>query len=203
MTKKLRPSQLSTHASQRGLTLVELLIALALLGFVLLGITPLFIASVKSNYAGNEYTSINNLARDRLEQLMNLPFTNGQLSPGIHPNDLPSVLPDPKTGLPPAPGPEAVRNPFTVCYQVFQYQLPAPTTILTNAPFVPILIEAANAEFDYKRVDVTVKASSGALGIGTRVARVSGVLSNPSPGPSTVPGSIMSTADLDSTKSCP
>ena len=61
-----------------------MLLALALLAFVSAGITPLFMASVKSNYSGNEYTSINMLARDRLEQLMNLPFDDGQLTPGIH-----------------------------------------------------------------------------------------------------------------------
>ncbi len=60
---------------EAGLTLVEMLIAVALLGIVLLGIAPLFIASVRSNYAANEYTSIHNLARDRLEQLMNLPVS--------------------------------------------------------------------------------------------------------------------------------
>jgi prepilin-type N-terminal cleavage/methylation domain-containing protein len=68
---------------QAGLTLVEMLIAVALLGIVLLGIAPLFIASVRSNYAGNEYTSIHNLARDRLEQLMNLPVNDPQLTVGV------------------------------------------------------------------------------------------------------------------------
>src|SRR5207344_1678290 len=102
--------------SESGVTLVELLIALALLGFILLGIAPLFIASVKSNYSANEYTSIHNLARDRLEQLMNLPFDDAQLGVGIHPNDLPPVLPDPATGVPPASG--GILNPFTLTYQV-------------------------------------------------------------------------------------
>jgi prepilin-type N-terminal cleavage/methylation domain-containing protein len=163
--------------SQRGLTLVELLIALALLGFVLLGITPLFIASVKSNYAGNEYTSINMLARDRLEQLMNLPFNDAQLQPGIHHNDLPGALPDPNTGLPPTSG--GVRNPFSVCYQVFQYQIP--TVVATNASFTPILITAPDLKFQYRRIEVTVTSATAGLGIGTRMARVSGVLSNPFP----------------------
>src|SRR5713101_2789254 len=90
------------RAGEAGLTLVELLIALALLGFVLLGVVPLFVASVKSNYSAGEYTSLNMLARDRLEQLMNLTFSDSQLSPGVHPNDLPASLPDPATGLPPA-----------------------------------------------------------------------------------------------------
>src|SRR5262249_55542097 len=87
---------------ESGLTLVEMLIAVALLGIVLLGIAPLFIASVRSNYAGNEYTSIHNLARDRLEQLMNLPVADPQLTVGAHANDLPPFLPDPATGTLPS-----------------------------------------------------------------------------------------------------
>jgi type II secretory pathway pseudopilin PulG len=168
---------------EAGLTLVELLIALALLGFVLLGITPLFMASVKSNYAGNEYTSINMLARDRLEQLMNLPFNDAQLQPGKHPNDLPTTLPDPTTGLPPAPGPGAVKNPFSVCYQVFQLQIPSAdlATVAQGAPFTPISISAAGQIFQYKRIDITVTSSTGQIGIGTRMTRVSGVVSNPFP----------------------
>ena len=171
-------------SSQRGLTLVELLIAMALLGFVLLGITPLFIASVKSNYAGNEYSSINMLARDRLEQLMNLPFNDDQLKAGGPPTKhvadalLPSVLPDPTTGLPPATG--GVTNPFKVCYQVFQYQIP--TAVAAGASFTPILVTDKDLPFQYKRIEVTVTSSTGPLGIGTRMARVSGVLSNPDPG---------------------
>jgi prepilin-type N-terminal cleavage/methylation domain-containing protein len=162
-----------------GLTLVELLIALALLGFVLLGITPLFMASVKSNYAGNEYTSINMLARDRLEQLMNLPFNDGQITPGKHGNDLSATLPDPITGLPAAPGPESVKNPFSVCYLVFQYQIP--TSVATNASFTPILVTGAGQRYQYRRIEVTVTSATGGIGIGTRMARVSGVLSNPFP----------------------
>jgi hypothetical protein len=165
------------------LSVVELLVALALLGFVLLGITQLFMASVKSNYAGNEYTSINMLARDRLEQLMNLPFTDAQLGPGKHDNDLPALLPDPKTGLPPAPGPGAVNNPFKICYQVFQLQIPSAdlATVAQGAPFTPISISAAGLIFQYKRIDVTVTSGTGPLGIGTRMSRVSGVVSNPFP----------------------
>ena len=173
---------------EAGLTIVEMLLALALLAFVLLGITPLFMASVKSNYSGNEYTSINVLARDRLEQLMNLPFDDNQLTPGIHANDLPGTLPDPTTGRPPATG--GVRNPFSVCYQVFQFRLP--TGIAANESFVPVAIVDAGQVFSYKRIDVTVKASPGQLGpaIGIRQSRVSGILSNPSPeNPNSAPDS--------------
>ena len=169
------------RAGEAGLTLVELLIALALLGFVLLGVAPLFVASVKSNYSGNEYTSLHMLARDRLEQLMNLPFNDSQLAPGVHPNDLPASLPDPATGLPPAEG--GVPNPYRISYQVFQYQIPSGdiTTVPKDAAFTPTRIKDPGLIYQYKRIDVTVTAGSGTLGIGARVSRVSDCLSNPFP----------------------
>jgi prepilin-type N-terminal cleavage/methylation domain-containing protein len=170
-----------TKRRQSGLTLVELLVALALLGFVLLGIAPLFVASVKSNYAGNEYTSIHVLARDRLELLMSMPFSDAQLAPGTHDNDLSITLPDPRTGLPPARG--GVRNPFRICYRIFQLQIPSCdlSTVPQNAPFTPKLIAGVGEVFHYKRIDVTVISGTGALGVGARKARVSGVVSNPAP----------------------
>lgn len=166
-------------SDQAGLTLVELLIALALLGFVLLGIAPLFIASVKSNYSANEYTSIHVLARDRLEQLMNLPFDDPQLAPGIHANDLPATLPNPVAD----PHPPNVRNPFQLSYQVFQYRIPPADTgsVPLNSPFTPTRVTAAGQTYQYKRIDVTVTAGTGPLGIGQRSSRVSGCVSNPFP----------------------
>lgn len=171
---------------EAGLTLVELLIALALLSFVLLGIVPLFLSSVKSNYSGNEYTSIHILARDRLEQLMNLPFSDAKLAPGIHGNDQPANLPDPQN-------PSAlstILNPFQITYQVFQYQIPPSNTVGTGAAFTPLRIRVANQTFHYKRIEVTVSAHQNGdfsspgtfriFGIGARVARVSGCLNNPS-----------------------
>jgi prepilin-type N-terminal cleavage/methylation domain-containing protein len=197
------PSRRAARDFERGLTLVELLIALALLGFVLLGITPLFIASVKSNYTGNEYTSIHILARDRLEQLMNLPFSDGQLSAGLHDSssNLATMMPDPATGLP-GTGPGAIKNPFTLCYQVFQFQIPGacPTCgagVPVNASFTPIAVVALNQTFQYKRIDVTVTSGSGALGIGNRRARLSGIVNNPSP------ESIRSGTDDAGTATCP
>ncbi|MGH9315805.1 MAG: type IV pilus modification PilV family protein [Thermoanaerobaculia bacterium] len=167
---------------QSGLTLVELLIALALIGFILLGVAPLFMASVKSNYSANEYTSINMIARDRLEQLMNRSFSDAELNPGVVVNDLPSVLPDPKTGIPPASG--GIRNPFSITYQVTQWSIPPSTgagSPATGAPFDPTRVTAASNPFQYKRIDVTVVSGTGLLGIGARVSRVSGCLANPSP----------------------
>ncbi len=165
---------------EAGLTLVEMLIAVALLGIVLLGIAPLFIASVRSNYAANEYTSIHNLARDRLEQLMNLPVTSPQLTVGTHANDLPAFLPDPATGTLPS----TLANPLVRTYTVAHYRATGgasgtPYTLTDVGPGVP---------YDFKRIDVTVTSTSGGtgLGIGARTARVSGFLKNPDPSPAGV-----------------
>lgn len=161
-----------------GVTLVELLIAIALLGFVLLGIASLFIASVKSNYSANEYTSLNNLARDRLEQLMTVPFNDPQLAVGDHPaNDLPATLPDPDTGLPPSD----VPNPFRRTYRVRQFAIPASSTIPDGSAFTPARIVAAGSVYHYKRIDVTVDTAVPHLGFGVRAARVSGMRANPTP----------------------
>jgi prepilin-type N-terminal cleavage/methylation domain-containing protein len=152
---------------EAGVTLIELLVALALLAFVLLGITPLFMASVKSNFSANEYTSIHVLARDRLEQLMNLPFTDAQLQAGDHCVSLPATLPS------------GALNPFTVTYTVTQLRIP--TNVATNDPFVPTPVAGAGQLFQYKQIDVTVKSGTGPLGIGTRATMVTGCLANPSP----------------------
>jgi prepilin-type N-terminal cleavage/methylation domain-containing protein len=178
MTEKMARAR-AERRGERGLTLVEMLLALALLGFILLGILPLFIGSVKSNFSANEYTSIHNLSRDRLEQLMNLPFTDPQLAAGVHVNDLPAVMPDPTTGVPAVGG---VVNPYTLSYQVMQYQIPLSAAVPTNALFTPTRVIAAGQTFQYKRIDVTVTSGTGTLGIGARVVRVSGVITNPTPG---------------------
>jgi prepilin-type N-terminal cleavage/methylation domain-containing protein len=165
---------------EAGLTLVEMLIAVALLGIVLLGIAPLFIASVKSNYSANEYTSIHNLARDRLEQLMDLPVADPQLTVGTHPtsgpaNELPLFLPNPVTGTLPS----TIVNPLQRSYTVKHY---TSTAGAPNAAYTFTEV-AAGQPYEFKRIDVTVISSSGqtALGIGARSAQVTGFLRNPDP----------------------
>jgi prepilin-type N-terminal cleavage/methylation domain-containing protein len=166
---------------EAGLTLVEMLIAVALLGIVLLGIAPLFITSVRSNYAANEYTSIHNLARDRLEQLMNLPANDPQLTVGVHPttsvppNELPAFLPDPVTGILPS----TIKNPLQRSYEVSHFRSIAPAP---NAAYTFNNV-GAGVPYEFKRIDVTVTSTSGGtgLGIGARTARVTGFLKNPDP----------------------
>jgi type II secretory pathway pseudopilin PulG len=170
------------RGAESGLTLVEMLISIALLAFILLGIAPLFIASVRSNYTANEYTSIHNLARDRLEQLMNLPIADAQLSAATatFPNDLPPFLPDPKTGVPPTTG--GVRNTFVRTYTVTHWRIPADdlVTVPNGGVFTPIAV-GAGLPYDIKRIDVTVESTGATLGSGARVARVTAYRPNPDP----------------------
>jgi type II secretory pathway pseudopilin PulG len=184
-----------THRKRRqaGVTIVELLIATVLIAIILLSIVPLFIASVKSNYSANEYTSIHNLARDRLEQLMNLPFNDPQLTAGAHdiigatnPNgDLPSRLPDPVTGIPSLTAP---RNPLVRSYTVQLFNSAPPAT--TGNAYTLTEVFGTGTAYDFKLINVTVTSLSSVtpfiqastMGIGARTAQVSGIIRNLSPG---------------------
>jgi type II secretory pathway pseudopilin PulG len=187
------------RASERGVTLVELLIAFALLAFILLGIVPLFLSSVKSNYSANEYTSINMLARDKLEELQNLPANSAELAEGNHANDLPALLPDPLTGVPPPNPTPGIVNPFRRTWQVVSYRLPQTAGVPNTTPFVPTPAAGAGTCptpttlgcYDFKQIDVTVTTDEGHLGIGSRRVMVSGYVQNPNfttpPPPTTTP----------------
>jgi prepilin-type N-terminal cleavage/methylation domain-containing protein len=63
----------------RGLTLIEVAIAMTLLGFGLLAIAPMFSSSVKTNASSNQLGSVNNLAGEKLEELIGYPATDPRL----------------------------------------------------------------------------------------------------------------------------
>ncbi len=64
---------------RRGFSLIEVLVALTILAIVTLSIIGLFSESIRMNASGLDYTRINNMARDKLEALMTLPYG----SPGL------------------------------------------------------------------------------------------------------------------------
>ncbi|MEP6992876.1 MAG: prepilin-type N-terminal cleavage/methylation domain-containing protein [Acidobacteriota bacterium] len=188
---------------EAGVTLVELLIASVLLALILLAIAPLFIGSVRSNYAANEYTSINNLARDRLEQLMSIPIpepdplvfpgyqpqldlNGGPAADGNYPNDLPTRLPDPLTEVISA---TSVRNPLVRTYTVTHWTSSEPVCLApgcTPNPWILQQVTTVGNPYDFKKIDVTVSSvrpggTGSLLGIGQRTAQVSGFLRNPDP----------------------
>lgn len=64
---------------ERGFSLIEVLMASALLFIVLIGLVPLFLQSVLNNASGNESSKISNAARSAAEQFMALDFNHPAL----------------------------------------------------------------------------------------------------------------------------
>lgn len=62
-----------------GFSLLEVLIAVAILGIVALGIVGLFSHSIVTNASGYDYAVLTGVARQALEQLQALPFTDPAL----------------------------------------------------------------------------------------------------------------------------
>jgi type II secretory pathway pseudopilin PulG len=65
---------------ERGFSLIEVLIASLIMLFVALGIVALFTMSAASNLQGSESTKAANYARERLEQLWQVPFNSPELT---------------------------------------------------------------------------------------------------------------------------
>ena len=65
---------------ETGMTLVEVLIALMILGLALLALAPLFSAAVRTNASSNQLTNANTLAREKLEELSGYPRNDPRLT---------------------------------------------------------------------------------------------------------------------------
>lgn len=63
-------------SSQRGFSLIEVLIASALFLVVLLGIIPLFTRAMVNNVQGRDASTMAGFSRERAEQLLQVPFNN-------------------------------------------------------------------------------------------------------------------------------
>ena len=64
---------------ERGLTLIEVLVAATILALALLGLAPMFTGAVRSNASANQLTNANTLAREKLEELSGYPRNNAKL----------------------------------------------------------------------------------------------------------------------------
>lgn len=65
---------------QSGFSLIETLVAMGLMALAMLAIVPLFATSLKSNGAGQDFTVLNALAKQQLEQVMQYSFTDPRLA---------------------------------------------------------------------------------------------------------------------------
>jgi prepilin-type N-terminal cleavage/methylation domain-containing protein len=64
---------------ESGFTLIEMLIAMALMAILMVGVLPMFAKSMSNNVEGNQLTEVTNRARLRLEELMAMPITAEEL----------------------------------------------------------------------------------------------------------------------------
>jgi len=70
------PPAVRARASEAGFSLLEGLIAAALLVFVLVGILPLFERARLNLLQGNDATNVSNAASDGFDQMLSLPFNS-------------------------------------------------------------------------------------------------------------------------------
>ncbi len=74
-------------SNDEGYTLIEILIALAILSVGLLAIATMQISSIRVNDTARRMTRRATMAQDKLEYLMSLGYTNAVLTSGAHPDD--------------------------------------------------------------------------------------------------------------------
>lgn len=70
----------SRRSRASGFSLIEGLVAAALLLAIALGVLPLFTRSMINNEGGSDFTQISNAAKDRAEELFELPFNSPLLA---------------------------------------------------------------------------------------------------------------------------
>jgi len=164
------------HRGQRGLTLVEVMVAMLLLSFGLLAIAPLFAGAVKTGASSNQLASSNTLAREKLEEAIGYPATDARLlvpagknaagPAGVTTvgsgsivgantsceNDLPSWY-NPSTGAVStaagSPGQGWFRYPYRRTYTIEQFGGDLATRVTSPGTYV------------VKKVTVTVRATTG------------------------------------------
>jgi type IV pilus assembly protein PilV len=78
--------QFETQRKQKesGFTILEVLVAISILSFGLLGVASMQTASIRGNNTAYRQTEAMSIAQDRLERLMALPYDDSALDDGTH-----------------------------------------------------------------------------------------------------------------------
>ena len=144
------------------MSLVEVLIALTILAFALLGLMPLFSGAVKTAASANQLTSANTLVREKLEELDGYPRDDARLNVPVgantasFANDLGSWY-NPSTGIvsfaSTSPGAGWYVYPYVRTYTVEQFAADLTTRVTTPG--------AGPAPYAAKLVTVTVRPTRG------------------------------------------
>lgn len=69
-----------TRRLQGGFSLIEVMVAAAILLVIALGLIPLYTRSIRSNVEGFDYTQVANSARSRADEFFQLPFNSSRLT---------------------------------------------------------------------------------------------------------------------------
>jgi Tfp pilus assembly protein PilV len=81
----MRPSTSTPSRAERGISLVEVLIALVVLAFGVLAVGRMFPAGSRAQVQDHLLTGANNLAREKVEDLSSLAWGDTALTTGRHP----------------------------------------------------------------------------------------------------------------------
>jgi type IV pilus assembly protein PilV len=72
---------------EQGLTLIEVMVALAIFAVGFLAVGSMQITAINTNAKSRNSTTVINIAKDRAEQLMSQPYDHDLLRAGVHPDD--------------------------------------------------------------------------------------------------------------------
>jgi type IV pilus assembly protein PilV len=106
-----------------GFTLIEVMVAIAILSFGILAVAMMQTNAMRANYRGYHLTEATTLAQDRLEFLLSQPFDDDDLDAG-------SDIPDPRGATP---------DGYTIKYEVTD--LTVHGAAAPNAKLITINIE--------------------------------------------------------------
>jgi Tfp pilus assembly protein PilV len=134
-------------SADAGFSLVEALAALLILSLVALSVLALLTRSMQLNATGRDYNTLVNLARNKLEELVAVPYGDPDLTPGVSHSD--------------APGPLGMTRTWTVEEYSINQATPDPATAMLT-PVSPGNI---------KLVTVSLRTRQGS-GIGERSVTV-------------------------------
>lgn len=164
--------------SERGFTMVEGLVATAILLVVAIGIIPLFASAILNNTRGSDSTLASNFSKTNVENLSQMPFTNVALTipagqTALTTNDWwkpgNGQINDPSQGWQAGTPSAGTLNTWTRSTMVQQYGL---SDVLNNGALTTPLDGSTQANFvQLKMVTVNVQSSKagGILGNGERI----------------------------------
>jgi prepilin-type N-terminal cleavage/methylation domain-containing protein len=78
----------NTLESQKGFSLIELMIAIAIFSIGLLAVATMQVSAISGNAGARQITDALIMAEDQLENLMALPYASAELDPALNPHQI-------------------------------------------------------------------------------------------------------------------